>query len=212
MSTHIHDDINSSQESGQTSRSHHRHQPHRSLSSLSTFSEAAAAILPAPKRKRRIISMGKSMDEVPYEKSPHEDNLSRDTRSNLQRDVRAPTWLQRCIGVRTHGRLATPSTPLSPCNESPSETGQLPAPVFEFGVVPGFGTEPPSPFADLSSGAAARAAAAAQNEILTAMRNMNLDELRINKDSESGVGIEVRDCEGDSAIADVPVVRQGKKI
>ena len=70
--------------------------------------------------------------------------------------------------------------------------------------------EPPRPSLNLGSGAAARAAAAAQNEILDSMRNITLAE-RLTRDSESGVGIEVRD--GGEKMAefdfDVPVVRQG---
>lgn len=64
-----------------------------------------------------------------------------------------------------------------------------------------------------TSGAAARAAAAAaaQNEVIDSMRYLRL-EPRVTRDSESGVGIEVRD-EGDLVADfefDIPVVRKGK--
>ena len=62
----------------------------------------------------------------------------------------------------------------------------------------------------LLSGAAARAAAAAQNEILDALRNMRLTEQKVTRDSESGVGIEVRTGEGCAFNFDIPVVRKGK--
>lgn len=71
--------------------------------------------------------------------------------------------------------------------------------------------EPSKPSLNLASGAAARAAAAAQNEILDSMRNITLAESHLTRDSESGVGIEVRD--GGETMAefdfDIPVVRQG---
>ena len=74
--------------------------------------------------------------------------------------------------------------------------------------------EPSRPSLSLASGAAARAAAAAQNEILDSMRNITLAEQHLTKDSESGVGIELRD--GEETMAefdfDIPVVRQGMRI
>ena len=71
--------------------------------------------------------------------------------------------------------------------------------------------EPSRPSFNLSSGAAARAAAAAQNEILESMRDLTLAEPDVTRDSESGVGIEVRDGGEtmDEFDFDIPVVRQG---
>lgn len=68
-------------------------------------------------------------------------------------------------------------------------------------------SEPPEKFV---SGAAARAAVAAQNEILDALKNIRLAEPKVTRDSESGVGIEVR-SHGDSTLdIDIPVVRKGE--
>ena len=72
-------------------------------------------------------------------------------------------------------------------------------------------SEPSRPSLNIASGAAARAAAAAQNEILDSMRNITLAEPQLTRDSESGVGIEVRD-DGEKMADfdfDIPVVRQG---
>ena len=70
-------------------------------------------------------------------------------------------------------------------------------------------SEPPEKFA---SGAAARAAAAAQNELLDALKHIRLAEPKITRDSESGVGIEVR-SHGESTVdIGVPVVRKGEKL
>ena len=68
-------------------------------------------------------------------------------------------------------------------------------------------SEPPEKFA---SGAAARAAVAAQNEILDALRHIRLAEPKVTRDSESGVGIEVR-SHGDVTVdIGIPVVRKGE--
>ena len=86
-------------------------------------------------------------------------------------------------------------------------------------VFPGSETAPPRPieFSEalkppekFASGAAARAAVAAQNEILDALKNIRLAEPKVTRDSESGVGIEVR-SHGDSTVdIGIPVVRKGE--
>lgn len=87
-------------------------------------------------------------------------------------------------------------------------------------VFPGSETAPPEsidlpghsePPEKLASGAAARAAVAAQNELLDALKYMRLSEPKVTRDSESGVGIEVR-THGESTVdMGVPVVRKGEK-
>ena len=88
-------------------------------------------------------------------------------------------------------------------------------------VFPGSETAPPEPIdlpatsepsEKLASGAAARAAVAAQNELLDALKHIRLSEPKVTRDSESGVGIEVR-THGESTVdMGVPVVRIGKKL
>ncbi len=75
--------------------------------------------------------------------------------------------------------------------------------------IPGIGIEPPQVPDSTTSGAAARAAAAAQNEMLESTRNMRLSEPIVTKDCESGIGIEVRDRGGESTDSTTPVVRRG---
>ena len=82
----------------------------------------------------------------------------------------------------------------------------VPAPAPNFGDIPGFGFETPAPHVDLSSGAAARAAAAAQNELLESMRKMDLRGYSEVKDSESGIGIESAE---DKSVPDTPLKRKG---
>ena len=88
-------------------------------------------------------------------------------------------------------------------------------------VFPGAETAPPrtidlpgtsEPPEKLASGAAARAAVAAQNELLDALKHVRLTESKVTRDSESGVGIEVR-VHGESTVdMGIPVVRKGEKL
>ncbi|PYH33508.1 F-box/WD repeat-containing protein [Aspergillus neoniger CBS 115656] len=60
--------------------------------------------------------------------------------------------------------------------------------------VPGNGLEPPVFSNDIYAGAAARAAAAAQNELARALRDsIKLSDAKLTQDSESGIGIDLRD-------------------
>ncbi|RAL15371.1 F-box/WD repeat-containing protein [Aspergillus homomorphus CBS 101889] len=82
----------------------------------------------------------------------------------------------------------------------------LPASVS--GLVPGNGLAPPVFPADIYAGAAARAAAAAQNELARALREgVKSSETRLTRDSESGIGIDLRDRSdlSDSALAVVRI-------
>lgn len=70
---------------------------------------------------------------------------------------------------------------------------QFTKPVDVVSPLPGSCLKPPRIPHDLTSGAAARAAAATQNEILESVRNQRSVDLKIPRDSESGIGIELRD-------------------
>ncbi|KAH8426896.1 F-box/WD repeat-containing protein [Aspergillus melleus] len=62
------------------------------------------------------------------------------------------------------------------------------------GPIPGHGLEPPILPNDLFAGSAARAAAAAQNEMARVERDCaKLSDARLPQDSESGIGIDLRD-------------------
>lgn len=125
-------------------------------------------------------------------------------------------WLRRCMSTNSKHRPSTPSSSMTP---PPPYDGSL---IFEdddftaLPAMPGCAIEPepsraPSNFV---SGAAARAAAAAQNEMLDQMRTMILAEPHLTRDSESGVGIEAQDS-GETINEfdfEIPVVRQGTKI
>lgn len=80
--------------------------------------------------------------------------------------------------------------------------------------IPGNGTEPPILPDDPFGGAAARAAAAAQNELAKAERTASKADSKIwdgkvTRDSESGIGIDLRD-RSEMSDAELAVVRIGK--
>ena len=79
-------------------------------------------------------------------------------------------------------------------------------------ALPGYTIDSPKPKVSYPSGAAARAAVAAQNELLDSMRTLRIAETKVGTDSESGVGIDVRDNRGEvTTDLDIPVVRQSKR-
>ncbi|KAG8534173.1 uncharacterized protein KY384_001017 [Bacidia gigantensis] len=105
---------------------------------------------------------------------------------NLEEAIRPSTssrLIQRLKSNSLKNRSARARPQMSLPSLKPQQTagsgwsypaGHLPAPVPTFGEIPGAGYEQPRPHVDLSSGAAARAAAAAQNEILKKMQRMEL--------------------------------------
>ena len=89
-------------------------------------------------------------------------------------------------------------------------TASVPAPI------PGHGMEPPILPNDKSAGAAARAAAAAQNERMEMARletaraeRDKVPDVRLTQDSESGIGIDLRD-RSDLSDSELDFVRLGK--
>lgn len=83
-------------------------------------------------------------------------------------------------------------------------TASVPAPI------PGNRLEPPILPDDMHAGAAARAAAAAQNELFKAERHaLKPADTRVTQDSESGIGIDLRDHSEISG-ADLAILRVGK--
>ena len=117
--------------------------------------------------------------------------------------LKATDWIKRAASVtfgRRHRKSITTAFLHEPCND----VSDMPP-------------MPPRPFIHRSNGAAARAAAAAQNELLrptrsykSASKDSRLVEPKITRDSESGIGIDLRDREEDTTLVDVPVSRLGQ--
>lgn len=139
---------------------------------------------------------------------------SRANAPELEDDGRSSThgWFRRCMSTtsRAHHPSPPPSFVTIPPYYGPqiSDDGEYTA----LPALPGYESESPRPPGKLPSGAAARAAAAAQNEVLDAMHNLRLAEPKLTRDSESGVGIELRDHAEVVTDLDVPVVRKGRTI
>ena len=171
--------------------------------------QSRSSLVGHPKRhKKSILSFSRSVNEDQQGHTGYE-GANKSQIGDQQRDGRTTSFLRRCMSLRSQGRPQTPCTSISVQDDSSPASTHLPAPILDFGLVPGFGYEPTRPAANLSSGAAARAAAAAQNEILATMRSLSLAEPKLNRDSESGVGIEVRDRTDELVEWDIAIVRQG---
>ena len=127
-------------------------------------------------------------------------NTSHELKQRSSARCKASKWLWRCLSSKFqhHRRPISHSNSYGEC---PFESACLVSPM------PSSGVDPPIIPEDLASGAAARAAAATQNEILESIRLLRLTEPKIPKDCESGIGIEMRDQEENG---DATIVRIGK--
>ncbi|KAL9060066.1 MAG: hypothetical protein Q9206_001224 [Seirophora lacunosa] len=115
----------------------------------------------------------KSMPDSPLWDRPTPPPQSRTTR-----------WLRRCVSARSRPRL-TADTLLRPATAQWAQQESCSSMVT--------GSVQPTFLDDLSSGAAARAAAAEQNQMrrCQCLRRSHTRERRVRGDSESGVGVEV---------------------
>ena len=191
--------------------------PRKSVSSSGDANDASRS---QPKRTtsqrtKNIFSFGKTTHGEPCR---HIHNFSRPGPNYVvEKEALAQPntsgWLRSCMNTSLKHRPSTPSSSMTP---TPSYDGSL---IFEeeedditaLPALPGCAMESARPSLNLASGAAARAAAAAQNEILDSMQKITLAETHVTRDSESGVGIEVQDS-GETIAEfdfDIPVVRQG---
>ena len=118
--------------------------------------------------------------------------------------IRAADWIKRAANLTFSRKRRKSVATVSTFREKCADVSTIPQ-------------MPSRPSIHRSSGAAARAAAAAQNELLGSTRNLEtaskdstLVEPTIARDSESGIGIDLRDREEDIALVDVPISRQGQ--
>lgn len=113
-------------------------------------------------------------------------------------ESRIKKWFRRRIGSKYPHQRRPSAAPYAHYN-APLQIDHCPAPI------PGIGVEPPIIPDDPTSGAAARAAAATQNEILEFVRNLKLVEVRM--DAESGIGIEMQNKPEE--VINAPIPRKG---
>ena len=113
----------------------------------------------------------------PQTKSETQGPVQPLTRTSFMRRLRSTTLKsQQSCKDSFHTSFVSHKALPSTQDDWPYSEDYVPAPAPTFGEIPGFGIEKARPPIDLSSGAAARAAAAAQNEILEKMRRMNVGE------------------------------------
>lgn len=125
-------------------------------------------------------------------------NLNKKLHGMSPSESRITNWFRRCIGSKYPYQRRTPAAPYAQYN-APLQIEHCPVPI------PGIGVEPPIIPDNPTSGAAARAAAATQNEILEFVRNLKLVEVRM--DAESGIGIEMQNKREE--IIKAPIPRKG---
>lgn len=146
-----------------------------------------------------IGSFNETDQQLPHQHSKPSTNHGMEVNSPAH--SKSSGWLRRCVSA-TFRHPRRPSALLPPHDDASIHVDYLTTPI------PGIGIEPPIIPDNLTSGAAARAAAATQNEILECVRNLRLTEPKIPRDSESGIGIEVRE-RGEESI-DIPIPRKGQ--
>lgn len=111
--------------------------------------------------------------------------------------INAPGWLRRCVSTTFRHRRQTFDAPSRPATAKWTPK----APVVGLGVAPRILPE------HGTCGAAARAAAAAQNEVLDVLRRIKKERLerKVPGDAESGVDVDTRPGETETTMA-----RQGR--
>lgn len=135
-------------------------------------------------------------DIVPCQKlRPNPNKKPHDTSPS---ESRITKWLRCCVGWN-YPHQRRPSVAPYAHDNAPLHIEHCPAPI------PGIGIEPPIIPDDPASGAAARAAAATQNEILEFVRSLKIVEARM--DTESGIGIEMQNKSEE--IINAPIPRKG---
>jgi len=172
-------------------------------------------------RKQALFSFRGSAHEQP--KGRPDEKAEWPLRNDPEPDPKPwPTtssWLRRLMSTASR-QTRSPPPSFTPGYHPPTYT--MEAPYYRYSIydddnltaLPSFSDRENGPRKMLeekiAKGAAARAAVAAQNELYESIRNMRLGEARVTRDSESGVGIEVRDRGEVMSDTDIPVVRKGK--
>ncbi|KAL8863495.1 MAG: hypothetical protein Q9178_000176 [Gyalolechia marmorata] len=164
--------------------------------SFSGFSHAVSDLRTLPKRmssqrKNPVVANDTIHNDLNYihptmqsaEKEYIDEPSIWDQGSRLPPQPKAPGWLRRCVSTTFRHRRRTFDTPSRPATAkwAQNDTFFIPAPAI--------GTSPPTLPENCTSGSAARAAAAAQNEMLDYLRKHKRDQKnrKVRGDGESGV-------------------------
>lgn len=171
----------------------------RAVVDLRTFPKRVAS-----QRRKSLVSPNYTIHDEPqyeFQKMPSADRqLSTESPVWIEEfyshpQPRAPGWLRRCVSTTFRHRRRTSDNPSRPA------TAKWAQPDPSYPPIPITDVAPPTLLRDNSGGKAARAAAAAQNEMLDYIRKFRTQECNVRGDSESGVGIDTRCDESGTAIA-----------
>ena len=198
--------------------------PHKSISSISNTVVEFCSQRVDLSRKQGSFALPRSDHEQlqgrPYDKP--EWPLKNDPEPEITARSTTSSWLRRRMSTASRQTKLSTSPSFTSGSYPPAYTEQ---PHYRYSIydddnitaLPAFPSyekepkEPPQVTEDrISKGAAARAAAAAQNEVYESIRNFRLEEPKVTRDSESGVGIEVRDRGEVMSDYEMPVVRKGE--
>ena len=192
-----------------------RHQSTKSFSPLGqAFSELVSVSRRASMSIRRKSIRGSRDGKVAWDEESSIEGkrptTSHDMLSEPSTHSRTPGWLRR-VASSSFRQKRDSFVALTP---SPDRVPYAPSVTSP---VPGSGSDPPILPYDPARGAAARAAAAAQNEMLGFGRVMvlrddgRLSEPKLARDSESGIGIDLRDRTDETGDPAIAVVRKGRQ-
>ena len=191
----------------------------RSTKSLSKLSHAFSELRSISRRASMSIRRKSTLDPQPgnilweenYSGEDKRPSTSHHTLSEPTNRSKSSGWLRRVASSgfrqkRDSSANLTPSPDRAPYSHSVTSP------------VPGSGSDPPILPYDPARGAAARAAAAAQNEMLGVGRvlalrdDARLSESKIARDSESGIGIDLRDRTDEPSETAIAIVRKGRHL
>lgn len=190
---------------------------HQSTKSFPTLSHALSELRSVSRRAslsiRRKSTLGPRPGNVPWEKDHSAEGKRPSTSHNMlsEQSINSKTsgWLRRVASSGFRHKRDYSAT-LTPSPDRAPDAHSLTSPV------PGSGSEPPILPYDPTRGAAARAAAAAQNEMLGVGRALvlrddaRLSEPKLARDSESGIGIDLRDRTDETPETAIAIVRKGR--
>ena len=188
--------------------------PHHGRKSFSGLGDAVEELRSLPRPSILAPRTARAVEET--EVKDGDSRLKMRDRANVKpfSHSKASEWLRRAASMHFRHRRHSTSAPLASHSQRP-ETSYNTASVHRAVAKPP--KWDPSDYSH-TSGAAARAAAAAQNEFSSSARTLatrgdtRLTELKVTRDSESGIGIDLRDRAEETAEAAVPVVRKGQGI
>lgn len=180
--------------------------------SFSGLSSAVEELCSLPRRSFLPSRTSRAVEDIEAKHGP--SGLSTDYRADVRPSThsKASEWLRRAASTRFGHRRHSSSAPTASSGQRPEMSYNTASGCHMLKELPAWDSFDYSH----TSGAAARAAAAAQNEFSSSARTLvtradsRFSDLKTTGDSESGIGIDLRDRMEEITDAATPVVRQGQ--